>query len=208
MTVHGIRACVRSARPRPTFRDARTLAICVTCCWRSSRADIPAICATCYWRSSRSDIHELRGRGMLCSVAFCFFLFCPRSISCVLAFIGIHSHDRLPYSKPELIRTTRTFRACASLLAQFVDVGIFAQSNPAGGAVPPGGLRLRHQHVRAAHQGHREGFQATAERGGHALLLARPHDAVARGERARIAHNRKRLCKRLYNSSSRDAGHG
>lgn len=57
-----------------------------------------------------------------------------------------------------------------------------SQSDRAGGAVPAGGLRLRHKHVRVAYQGHRQGLQAASERGGHALLLPCPDDALARGE--------------------------
>lgn len=60
---------------------------------------------------------------------------------------------------------------------------IFSQGHRAGGAVPTGGLRLRHEHIRVAYQGHRQGLQAAAERCGHALLLPSTDDALARGER-------------------------
>lgn len=58
------------------------------------------------------------------------------------------------------------------------------QGDPTGGGVPTRGLRVRHQHLRAAHQGHRQGLQEASKRGGDALLLARADDALARGETA------------------------
>lgn len=73
------------------------------------------------------------------------------------------------------------FTYCKLLCFTALRLGV-SQGDPTGRGTPFGGLRLRHEHIRASHPGHRKGFQAARKRDRHALLLPGTNDALAGGK--------------------------